>query len=280
LNEIITFCKTELTENASLLITEEEINHHEKYVVQLMGLLSRILTTPEYTDSISEIRQWRRSRGLAVDMREEVDEQLVSQVHQTLTNALSSTALFELIKLLLTHYMRLTPRELHLWETDPESYIDEMLGEFYQQRVGPSAEYLYIVSLRASSSQSLARQIVDLVQNTLIQISQQQQLTQEMILLKDSCYWALAAGYNSLCEVLDFEKLFREFLVHELQVTHPAYKIIRRRVAHVLESWVMAIVEKPYIQNAVFRKLLGLHFQYSVIVCVCVCVVLIFSFFF
>jgi hypothetical protein len=256
------------------LITEEEINHHEKYVVQLMGLLSRILTTPEYTDSISEIRQWRRSRGLPVDMREEVDEQLVSQAHQTLANTLSSTTLFELIKLLLTHYMRLTPRELHLWETDPESYIDEMLGELYQHRLGPSAEYLYIVSLRASSSQSLARQIVDLIQNTLIQISQQQQLTQEMILFKDSCYWALAAGYNSLCEALDFEKLFRDVLVNELQVAHPAYKIIRRRVAHVLESWVMAIVEKPHIQKALVRYS-DLIFD-SLCVCVCICVVIFF----
>jgi len=253
LSEMATFCKTELVDNAGMVTSEEEINHHEKYLVQLMTLLSNILTTPEYTEPVAELRQRHRSRSLAVDMREEVDERLVSQARQALGDTLSSSALFDLVKLLLMHYMRLSPRELRLWETDPEGFVDEILGELYQQRLGPCAEYLYIVVLRSTSTRTLANQVVDLIRNTLLQLSQQQQFSQETILLKDSCYWALAAAYNSLCEVVDFESLLRDILLRELQVTHPAYKIIRRRVAHVIESWVMSAEHKPQLQNTIFQ---------------------------
>jgi hypothetical protein len=265
LNALVTFCKTELaTENTDLLIVEQEINHNEKYLVQLMTILSNVLTTPEYIEPVDELRQWRRPRGLSLDMREEIDEAVVAQAQRTLQEALSPVVLFELIKLLLLRYMRLTSRELYLWDTDPEGFIDELLGELYQQRLGPCAEYLYMVTLRNAPS-TVIRQLVDLIQNTLLQLSQQQQqqqqITQDTILLKDACYWALAAGYNSLCEFLDFETLFRDVLLHELHIAHPAYKIIRRRVAHVLESWVVAVAQKPTLQNAIFRAFSRLFYR-------------------
>lgn len=58
------------------------------------------------------------------------------------------------------------------------------------------------------------------------------------MLLKDSLYSAIGLGAAILEKQLDFNAFLSSTLISEVQIQHPGYNLLRRRIAILLGQWV------------------------------------------
>lgn len=163
--------------------------------------------------------------------------------------------LLEICRRLVTHYFILTSEELTMWEEDPEGFtVEETGGDSWKYSLRPCAEVLFI-DIFHEYSVLLTPVLLDMV-HSLPSPSSLQDLS--TILIKDTVYNAVGLAAYELFDSLDFDQWFEKQLLAELQVDHPSYKPLRRRVIWLIGQWIPVKFKsdlRPVLYDAILRLL-------------------------
>ncbi|XP_048583924.1 importin-11 isoform X2 [Nematostella vectensis] len=160
--------------------------------------------------------------------------QNILAAHQTKMSFFTPSVLTEIINRIIMHYFLLNHNELDNWESDPEDYINEEVGESWRYQLRPSIENLYLTLFAEY------RSIVTPVVVNLIKTVQASPDTEDMnvLLQKDAVYTAAGLASYNLFEELDFDNWFTYHLRREMHNKSPRFKLLRRRVPWLVGQWV------------------------------------------
>eukprot|EP01128_Nolandella_sp_AFSM9_P000321 TRINITY_DN10489_c0_g1_i1.p1 TRINITY_DN10489_c0_g1~~TRINITY_DN10489_c0_g1_i1.p1 ORF type:complete len:827 (+),score=153.92 TRINITY_DN10489_c0_g1_i1:273-2483(+) len=234
----------------------------EKVMVNIFAFQAAVLCNPNYSQSFKRLSENRRKKVADVNF---FKEEIIEEGQRFIMRHYSIPKVIEILKVLLARFLRLQPFLLEMWEDDPEGVLQEEIGDAYEQRVGPASEYLLHRLLRFPlDSKKFHREdyteaVLKFLLSTLRELAQQPNPTLEMTLLKDACLYAYGTGVNSFSQLKshDFCEVFQSDLLPEVSRSYspPHDKIIKRRVAHVLQLWVDEIdstLEKDAIRVCLY----------------------------
>ncbi|CAB4042221.1 Importin-11, partial [Paramuricea clavata] len=132
--------------------------------------------------------------------------------------------------------------DLELWDSDPEEFDNEEIGESWRYQLRPSTEKLLL---------SLFKEFRPLVTPVIVNIitSVQNLPASEdfgILVQKEAVYNVAGLCSYDLFDEINFEEWFSQGLVKELQNKSPNYRIIRRRVIWLIGRWINVKLSPPY----------------------------------
>ncbi|XP_069491668.1 importin-11 [Ambystoma mexicanum] len=211
----------------------------ERFTVHCMNLIKMIVKHDAYRPSKDP--EQRSAQSL--------------EAHAIKTDFFTYPTLLEMCRRLVTHYFLLTAEELALWEEDPEGFtVEETGGDSWKYSLRPCAEVLFIDIFHEYSA-LLTPVLLDMI-HSLPGPSNLQDLS--TILIKDTVYNAVGLAAYELFDSLDFDQWFEKQLLSELQVDHPSYKPLRRRVIWLIGQWISVKFKsdfRPVLYDAILRLL-------------------------
>ena len=196
----------------------------EKFTLKALTFMHEVINTYEYRESYKEEdpdNAWK-----------------VDEASAQCGSFFTPQAIGAILKILVFRLMLLTEEDLHLWENEPENLVHVELNG-WQERARPSAEILFSTMLR-KWPEVCGQVVLDMLQSSLDNDCAQDPgsgVPLPQILLKDSIYSAVAHAGSEISERIDFGKFLGNQLTADLQVADPRYKIVRRRVAIIIEYW-------------------------------------------
>ncbi|XP_033099251.1 importin-11-like [Anneissia japonica] len=234
----IQFIQRALEFTSTYLFTQAADNlHFERFIIECMNIMKAIVTCDEYKVVKLIAEKAEPSRIQAAKIKEDF---------------FTESVLTEMGKRLLTSYFLLTPEDLHNWENDPEDFTADEVGESWKYGLRPCTEKLFLALFHAYESMTpLLLQLVQSVQGE----TDVENMTS--ILQKEAVYNAVGLSAFELYDEVDFDQWFCNHLLKELQVKHPRYKIIRRRVICVIGQW-LDVKLSPSLHPLVYQAVLPL----------------------
>ncbi|XP_026671857.1 importin-11 isoform X1 [Ceratina calcarata] len=141
--------------------------------------------------------------------------------------------LTEICSRLVTHYFLLTPSDLELWDTDPESFVIDDAFDSYKYSLRPCTEGLF---------SAISHRFRDVIAPVLVDLMQRHHQPCDpndlhTILLKDAVYNAVGLAAFDLYDEVNFDQWFSTTLKEELKIRSNNYRIIRRRVCWLIGRW-------------------------------------------
>ncbi|KZC04053.1 PREDICTED: importin-11 [Dufourea novaeangliae] len=207
------YCFTEAGQNLAF----------EKFIIQCFNLLKRMLQISTYDPEVIALNErdviaWAH-RGIKVN---KVQREIFTP--DTLT---------EICSRLVTHYFLLTPAELELWDTDPENFFVDDVGETSKYSLRPCTESVFV---------EIFHQFKDILTPVLVDLMQRHHQPVDSdnlhaILLKDAVYNAVGLVAFDLYDEVNFDQWFSTTLKEELKIRSNNYRIIRRRVCWLIGQW-------------------------------------------
>ncbi|KAK3740103.1 hypothetical protein QZH41_012340 [Actinostola sp. cb2023] len=191
----------------------------ESFLVQCCNIMKAILRCDCYRPP-KEIKESTSQETLAV--------------HQIKMSFFTPSVLSEIIHRLVMHFFLLKEEELDNWESDPEDYVNEEVGESWRYQLRPSTEVLYL-TLFAEYRSTVTPTVVNMIHS--VQASPDSE-DMTVLLQKDAVYTAAGLASYDLFGEVDFDKWFSERLVREMHTTSPRLKLLRRRVPWLISQWV------------------------------------------
>ncbi|XP_043518206.1 importin-11 [Frieseomelitta varia] len=192
----------------------------EKFVIQCLNLMKGILSSTYYKP--------------AKMLEETKDPLLALRANQLRKEFFTPETLTEICSRLVTHYFLLTPAELELWDTDPESFVvDGGGGESWKCSLRSCTECLFAVILH-HFVEVLVPFLVELMQRHHQPIDPN---NLHLILVKDAVYNAVGLAAFDLYDEVNFDQWFSTTLKEELKIRSNNYRIIRRRVCWLIGRW-------------------------------------------
>ncbi|KAH8118388.1 ARM repeat-containing protein [Phellopilus nigrolimitatus] len=141
----------------------------------------------------------------------------------------------EAVKLLVTRFIPLNPKDLDSWLADPEEWvnIEDKENEQWEYELRPCGERVLM---------ALANQyegyVVPLLQATFNQIIGTSTVDLDSIVQKEALYCAIGRCAIRLRNVIPFQQWVAQNLAAEARDSNPNFPIIKRRIAWVLGKWV------------------------------------------
>ena len=86
------------------------------------------------------------------------------------------------------------------------------------------------------------------------------------LLLKEAVYNAAGLAACELYEYIDYDSWYSSQLLHEMSVTDPSYKVVRRRVVSLLGCWVNVKMSAELLPSLYEALLLALHPREDIVV--------------
>ncbi|XP_078037262.1 importin beta11 [Augochlora pura] len=200
------YCFTEAGQNVAF----------EGFTIQCLNLLKRIVTRHQYS---SYSRRKRDSNYL--------------RLTKLIQENFSPETLVEICSKLVTHYFLLTPADLELWDTDPEHFFFDDVGEVSKYSLRPCSETVF-TDFFYRFRDILAPVLVDLMQKHHQPVDPN---NLHAILLKDAVYNAVGLAAFYLYDEVNFDQWFSTTLKEELKIRNNNYRIIRRRVCWLIGQW-------------------------------------------
>nr|KAG5694124.1 hypothetical protein BaRGS_005879 [Batillaria attramentaria] len=162
--------------------------------------------------------------------------------------------LSEVCRRLVTQYFLLTTDDLTAWEADPEEFCQEGGGDSYRYSLRPCTETLFLTifkEFRLSLTPILLQ---------LVQANQGPCDPDDLpaVLKKDAVYNAVGLASFDLFDEIDYDSWFTNHLLQELQIKHPSYRVIRKRVVWLMGQWVgvkMSVNLRPALYEAILSLL-------------------------
>ncbi|EGE79031.1 importin 11, variant [Blastomyces dermatitidis ER-3] len=138
----------------------------------------------------------------------------------------------QVMELLITRFFVFRASDLRQWEEDPEEWEkrEEEITDAYDFSIRSCSEKVFL---------DLLIHFKELLVPKLLHVfySYANPQNQE-VLLKDSLYSAIGLGAAILEKQLDFNAFLSSTLIPEVQIQHPGYNLLRRRIAILLGQWV------------------------------------------
>ncbi|KAK2550355.1 Importin-11 [Acropora cervicornis] len=143
--------------------------------------------------------------------------QEVLKAHQAKMAFFTPAVLSEIIHQLVLNYFPLTSEDLEIWDSDPESVVNEEAGESWRFNLRACTEVLYLSLLNEF------RSTVTPVVTEMIKLVQGSPPSDEMnvVLQKDAVYNACGLASYHLFDEVDFDQWFVNQLVNELNNSSP-----------------------------------------------------------
>ncbi|XP_029197189.2 importin-11-like [Acropora millepora] len=166
--------------------------------------------------------------------------QEVLKAHQAKMAFFTPAVLSEIIHQLVLNYFPLTSEDLEIWDSDPESVVNEEAGESWRFNLRACTEVLYLSLLNEF------RSTVTPVVTEMIKLVQGSPPSDEMnvVLQKDAVYNACGLASYHLFDEVDFDQWFVNQLVNELNNSSPSYKVLRRRIIWMTGEWINVKVSR------------------------------------
>ncbi|KAL3277503.1 hypothetical protein HHI36_012849 [Cryptolaemus montrouzieri] len=201
------------------LFTSEGIQFiYERFTIQCFNIIKSILLCVEYKPS----KTIESSKG--------PDTRRASDIKSTF---FQPNTLIEICRRLVAHYFVLTQDELDMWDTDPETFANDEIGDSWKYSLRPSMETVF-VTIFHEFRDILAPVLLDLIRETSGLLPPEDI---QGILKKDAVYNAVALAAFDMYEEVDFDQWFTTTLMEELRIKHNNYRIIRRRVSALVGRW-------------------------------------------
>lgn len=157
-------------------------------------------------------------------------------IHKLTTEFLSEDLVKKLIDLLIDWYLRLRPADLEAWSLDPEEWGNEQMSSSYEYQIRPCAENFF-QDLIDSFQNLLTPYLLNKIDSEAAQLSD----SIDDFLKKDALFCAFQLSSHAITDMVDFNRLLETVFLPEASKSNSSpdqLRIIRRRVALIIDAWV------------------------------------------
>lgn len=140
-----------------------------------------------------------------------------------------------LMNLLLTSYLRLTPRDLSSWKTEPEEWVVEELKKNWEYQARTCSEKVF-TDIFVNFKEMVTPVLMSFIENAS---------SSEDVLIKDVAYNAFSLASCSPFENINFNDMMKNLFLPQGYssaevngVPDERYKLVRRRVCMIISDWV------------------------------------------
>nr|XP_022913125.1 importin-11 [Onthophagus taurus]XP_022913126.1 importin-11 [Onthophagus taurus] len=205
----------------------------ERFVIQCFNLIKGILLCTEYRPA------------KVIDLTKDPETVRAYQIKMAF---FQPNTLTEICRKLVTHYFPLTQDELTTWDSDPENFVHDEVGESWKYSLRPSMETIF-VTLFHEFRETLAPILLEMIRETNCMVSPDDMAG---ILKKDAVYNAVGLAAYDMYDEVDFDQWFMNTLTEELKVKDNNYRVIRRRVTSLIGNWT-GIKLSPELRPALYN---------------------------
>ncbi|XP_025195675.1 importin-11 [Melanaphis sacchari] len=216
----------------------------ERFLIQLFNLTKLILICPQY--------KLPRTNGPICQMDENA-KRISALAVQHKASVFKSDRLMIMCQQLIYKYFLLTPAELEIWDSDPEMFATDEVGEYWKYNLKACTESLFmslfhefreLLTPRLAATIESNREFVD--PNNL-----------EAVLKKDAIYNAFGLTAFEMFDIINFDDWFNTTLRQELMETHGHSRVLKRRVAWLIGQWLTVRLNPEY-RPELYNILIGL----------------------
>ena len=204
----------------------------EKFCISSLTFFHDVINTHEYRTPDS-------SSSSSSDPDEQIEFQKQMEAAQHMQSFFSPVIVNDFCRRLVSMYMIMSESDLVLWTEDPEELV-QMELDSWQEKARPCAETLF-TSLVRRWPEVCAPTVLEYLTNIneYEKGDQDPSSSQGMtpILRRDAIYNAVALAGFELSSQLSFHHLFTQYMAADLHRNDPRYRIVRRRIAVVIENW-------------------------------------------
>lgn len=212
---------------------------YERFTIQCFNLIKGILLCVEYK---------------AAKVPEMTREPETLRAHQIKIEFFVTNTLTEMCRKLVAHYFLLKQDDLELWNSDPETFVNDEVGESWKYSLRPCMETVF-VTIFHEFREVLGPVLLEMLQetNSIVLVDDL-----EGILKKDAVYNAFGLAAFDLYDHVNFDQWLTNTLMQELKVRHNNYRIIRRRIAWLLGNWAgikLSLELRPILYDCIINLL-------------------------
>jgi len=184
-----------------------------------LNILKQVMLCPEYKPSKHD-----NSSGVGCPAKDASSQKRSFFDDSTVT---------EICNQLLQNYLPLLHEDLVLWDTDPEQYACEEVGDAWKYNYRPCCESMFL-TLFHEFREVLAPFLIDQLRRCDV-TTNSNDLT--AILRKDAVYNAVGLVAFELFDEVDFDGWLVTGIKRELSVKETNYRIVRRRAIWLIGRW-------------------------------------------
>lgn len=165
---------------------------------------------------------------------------------------LKDDLVMQIVNIIITKLLIFRQADLEAWEADPEDFesTEQYLGDAWQFSVRPCAERVFLDMLVYYKH---------ILTQPLLSYFHQATVAESDVITKEAIYTAMGASAPNISEAFDFDHLLATTLVQDAQYNGPLAKVLRRRIAILISTWVpvkIADQSRPLIFD-IYRHLLN-----------------------
>ncbi|KAK4881631.1 hypothetical protein RN001_004950 [Aquatica leii] len=212
---------------------------YERFTIQCFNLIKGILLCAEYKPA---------------KIPEMTKEPETLRANHIKIEFFQTSTLTEICRKLVSHYFLLKQEDLELWDSDPETFVNDEVGESWKYSLRPSMETVF-VTIFHEFREMLAPVLLEMMQetNAIVGVDDLQG-----ILRKDAVYNAIGLTAFDLYDDVDFDQWLTNTLLQELKIKHNNYRILRRRITWLLGNWAgikLSLELRPVLYECIINLL-------------------------
>lgn len=216
----------------------------ERFLIQLFNLTKLILICPQY--------KLPRTNGPICQMDETAKRVSTSAV-QHKASVFKSDRLMIMCQQLIYKYFLLTPAELEIWDSDPEMFATDEVGEYWKYNLKACTESLFM-SLFHEFRELLTPRLAATIESNREFVDP---TNLEAVLKKDAIYNAFGLTAFEMFDIINFDDWFNTTLRQELMESHGHSRVLKRRVAWLIGQWLTVRLNPEY-RPELYNILIGL----------------------
>ncbi|KAJ7590824.1 armadillo-type protein [Mycena floridula] len=151
-------------------------------------------------------------------------------------NSLSQDFVQTAVRLIVTRFLPLNPKDIENWVADPEEWmnLEDKENEHWEYEIRACSERV-LVSLAKEFTNYVTPLLMDIYKDYAVRPS----TDLSSVLHKEAFYCALGRCCIRLKDAVPFEDWLRATLSSEARDTNPNFPIIKRRIAWLIGKWVL-----------------------------------------
>ncbi|XP_050443449.1 importin-11 [Adelges cooleyi] len=216
----------------------------ERFLIQLFNLTKLILICPQY--------KLPRTNGPVCQI-DETSRRVSTAAVQQKSLVFKSDRLMIMCQQLIYKYFLLTPSELEIWDSDPEMFATDEVGEYWKYNLKACTESLFM-SLFHEFRELLTPRLAATIESNRELVDP---TNLEAVLKKDAIYNAFGLTAFEMFDIINFDDWFNTTLRQELMETRGHSRVLKRRVAWLIGQWLTVRLNPEY-RPELYNILIGL----------------------
>ncbi|RDD46374.1 Importin-11 [Trichoplax sp. H2] len=206
----------------TFIFSQEYLDHlFERFIIHCLNLMKAIVFTCSRLPPKMKIKH-------------DVETKVTKNYQEIVAGVLNEDDVTRICQTLISRFFILTQKDLFDWEQDPEDYDTETGGEEWKYSLRPCTEGLFLVLF--NEYQASIKPVVLQLLSGVATFPDPDDLNG--ILTKDAIYNVTGLLSSQLYKDINFSEWFSSYLLRDIKNGHPNYKILRRRAAWVIDTWM------------------------------------------